>query len=179
MFIVGHVSKRKNQLFLLRAINYYRTHYSNVVDFKIFIIGDIIDSEYFNKLNHYSKENKISLKFMPSMKNLDLLKFNISSCDIGINCSSSESFGIVTAEFLSLGIPVLVSNTNGSKYIVNRSDLGCIFEYNSQQDFCLKLSYLVNEFQTNPKLIKQTIEDRFAPRVIISKFLKEISRTLY
>jgi glycosyltransferase involved in cell wall biosynthesis len=174
LFIVGHINKRKDQLFLLKAINHYQSFNFNQTNFKIFIIGDIIDTNYFNELVDYSKENKILIEILPAMENIDLLKFSVSKCDIGINCSSSESFGMVTAEFLSLGIPVLVSNTNGSNYIVNQSGLGYTFEYNSLNDFCLKLNCIITEFETDPIFIKQQIEDRFSPRVVISQFLSEV-----
>lgn len=76
-------------------------------NFKYNIIGKVLDSDYYSKINHFKFVN-----YLGSLDRNELLNVYRSS-DIFIMISHKETFGLVYAEALSQGLPIIYSKNQG------------------------------------------------------------------
>ena len=100
----GKIIKRKNHMAVVTAINIlikkgYKITYT--------IVGDAIDKKIFEKLN---KESFIT--YIPPKSKEELIDIYRQS-DIFIMPSKSETFGLVYAEAMSQGLPVIYTKDEG------------------------------------------------------------------
>ena len=65
--------------------------------------------------------------------------------DIGLMCSKDEAFGLVTAEYLMAGLPVLASNSGANRELVREGIDGYLYKYGNILDMKEKLLKIVNE----------------------------------
>ncbi|MAM05040.1 MAG: hypothetical protein CMD06_03675 [Flavobacteriales bacterium] len=82
----------------------------------------------------------------------------LNNCDYFTLCSEFESFGIVIAEAISCGKPVIISNKTPWKDI---EDNNCgYFVENNPNDICIAFEKIIN-FKSKPELIKKYAKDNF------------------
>ena len=106
---VSHIFPYKNIVRLINAFTIYKKEYiSNV---KLYIVGKIMDTAYFNKLKNLIYKNDLSSEIIftgPAIKNE--LRLAYSSCKLFIFPSLCESSGYSLIEAMSCGAPILASN---------------------------------------------------------------------
>ena len=68
----------------------------------------------------------------------------LSNYDIGLMCSKSEGFGLVTAEYMMAGLAVLASNTGANNELVRDGVDGCLYNYGNISDMKKKLLKIIN-----------------------------------
>jgi glycosyltransferase involved in cell wall biosynthesis len=83
----------------------------------------------------------------------DLAKAYASS-DIFLFPSHTETFGNVTLEAMSSGLPCLVADATGSKSLVEHGVNGCLAESENKGDFAKKLSLIVSDKELRDKMRK-------------------------
>ena len=64
--------------------------------------------------------------------------------DIGINCSKSEGFGRVTAEYMAAGLCTIASDTGANPELVSDRVTGLIYKYGDTKDLAEKLLEVIN-----------------------------------
>lgn len=101
---VASIEENKNQLTVALAIEELNKMGYN---FKYNIIGKVLDSDYYSKINHFKFVN-----YLGSLDRNELLNVYRSS-DIFIMISHKETFGLVYAEALSQGLPIIYSKNQG------------------------------------------------------------------
>lgn len=101
---VGVISKRKNILTTVKAIEMLR---KKGYEIKYTIVGKIIDKNIFNKIKNLPYVNYIEPK--PKEELLKIYREN----DILVMPSITESFGLVYAEAMSQGLPVIYTKGQG------------------------------------------------------------------
>lgn len=101
---VGQICKRKNQLAVVRACEILRSKGFRVV---FHLIGKIVDENYSKKIM-----GKNYIKYHGTMSKEELCSF-YRTCDMLVLPSIHETFGLVYAEALSQGVPVIYSNGQG------------------------------------------------------------------
>lgn len=76
----------------------------------------------------YIKDHNLNnyINFKGYEENLENI---IKKYDVGINCSRSEAFGLVTVEYMASGVCPIVSNTGSNPDIVVNGQNGLIYEY--------------------------------------------------
>jgi glycosyltransferase involved in cell wall biosynthesis len=65
--------------------------------------------------------------------------------DIGLMCSKDEAFGLVTAEYLMAGLPVLASDSGANREIVREGIDGYLYDHGNIQDMKEKLLKIIDE----------------------------------
>ena len=111
-YIGRHVPRKRPEL-PIKAINAL-----NKDDVKVYNMGvdyDKYDNEYWRKLEEDYKDNLVIIPFSSNKKDKDYYWDNV-----GVNCITGiyEPFGYTICETIDRGIPVVVSNIDGPKEII-------------------------------------------------------------
>lgn len=123
-------------------------------------------------LNSKSESN---ITYVPKIDDSVILAKYYSSADIFLYPSLADSFGLVVAESMSCGTPVLTFNTGGIPEIVKHLENGYIAKYKDTDDLIKGLEYLLNltEVESNvmsEKSIKR-IKDNFTEEIMVKKYI--------
>jgi len=139
MLMVGTVEPRKGQLILIEALKY-----SEINDFKLSIVGQIINYNYYNKLiekiKEYNLEDKIN--FYGKVDNGKLIKL-YSDSFMFVFPSLWEGYGMVIAEAMSNGLAIISSKIESIKDFMEDGKEGLYFEPGNYIKMCelIKLLY--------------------------------------
>ena len=121
--------------------------------------------------NQIKKLNLSSSVFLIGAVNFEDKKLLLNNCDYFTLASEFESFGIVIAEALSCGKPVVVSNKTPWKDIkINNCG---ILAYNEKTSFNDAFSKIINE-KYDSSLIKNYVKMNYDWVVIVDKFINLI-----
>lgn len=135
---LGRLEKVKGYDTLIRAISYcVRKGYNNII---CKIAGNGSEKEYLQKLIYEQNIEHICelVGFIDDKEKF----FNI--CDIYIQPSIIESFGISIIEAMQYNIPVIATNSGGIKEIIDDKITGLLFEKNDYENLGEKIIYLIN-----------------------------------
>jgi len=140
---------------------------------KLLIAGS--DDGYKNKLiEQISKLNLEKSVFLIGNINFKLKQTLLANCSAFVLASHFESFGIVIAESLASGTPVIISNKTPWKDI-EFNKCGIFTENNSVSFFNAFCSFKTMEFDRNK--IKDYVTSKFDINIIINKFIHLIKNT--
>ena len=117
-----------------------------------------------------------NVHYVPKISDPAILAKYYSSADFFLYPSLADSFGLVVAESMSCGTPVLTFETGGILEIVEHKINGYIAKYRDTEDLIIGLEYLLNlsEFEYNimsDNSIKR-IKDNFTEEKMIEKYVE-------
>ena len=145
----GRIDSQKGQLLLLNAFLELKTENKHIV----FMGNETLNetSEYNRLLNEYIElhDLKTCVHFISNQKNMTHF---YSAIDIMVMASKSETFGMVTLEALSFGIPVIGSNSGGTPELLANGDFGYLFEPNNPKSLSIQLK---NAFDSHKSLFSE------------------------
>ena len=147
LITISRLSKEKNILFLLKAINLIKDK-----EFTLKIIGD---GDQKKDLISFVLKNGLSnkVKFLNYRKNI---KKYLAQSDLFINCSYFEGFPNSVVESLNQNVPVICSNSHGGILdILKNNKYGFLFNIDKIE----KLSSLILKFlNNNKKFLSKTVK---------------------
>jgi len=116
---------------------------------------------YYNKILQLLKKNKISYSFLGNLVNNQLFSF-YKSIDILMlpSINQTEAFGMVQAEAMISGTPVIATNLPGVRVPIQLTKMGLVIEPKNSDQISQAISEILknkNKF-TNDKLVKNTQE---------------------
>ena len=166
-FSMGRLHKIKGFDILIDAFNLFLEKDKNA---KLIIAGG--DDGVGKKLeNQIKKLNLESSVFLIGAINFQDKKRLLNNCDYFILASEFESFGIVIAEALSCGKPVVVSNKTPWKDI-QINNCGILAD-NEKNSFYEAFNKIINE-KYDKSLIKNYVKANYDWEVIVDKFINLI-----
>lgn len=129
---VGHLVSSKNQLMILESMKEMGCRC------KLLVIGD----GYMKKsLKNYADDNKLDVDFLGNIENIKLPDlYNRANCFV--LPSFYETFGVVFAEALACGLPVISGNIGGVREIVNKTN-GILVNPKSQKELGEAMRYMM------------------------------------
>ena len=146
---------------------------------KFYIIGD--GPEY-NKVSKKLLNYKKLFNYKLLKKTANLPKFIISkNIHFFLNLSSQEGMSFSIMEAMSCGIPVISSNIEANKYLVNKSRGYIININNYEKSFISNAKLILKDIKSNAYLSKQSKALSFVNKNLQNKecfkfFLKELKK---
>ena len=143
---IGYIGSKdlyKGLNFLLESIRILSKKNNN---YELYLYGDdFSDLSFENELNCYKKGRYLRENLKDIMDELDLLI---------VPSIWKETFGFITLESLSYGVPVMVSKFVGSKEIIKKIDSSCIFNLDNIELY-KKLEFFIENKEYRKKLIEK------------------------
>ena len=90
-----------------------------------------------------------SVKFLGVIPNYEVPNA-LSAMDVFVNCSKQESFGVAIVEAMACGVPVVATDCEGYKEIIDNANLGIIIDKRAPDLLAEKILLLLN----NPKMAR-------------------------
>jgi glycosyltransferase involved in cell wall biosynthesis len=106
-------------------------------------IGD--ESIFFVAIGHsnITTENK-NYRALPHTSDRNLLAQYLSSADVFFHPTPEDSFGLISAEALSCGTPVVTYNIDALPEIVSHKEVGYVAEYENLNDAKNGIKYILS-----------------------------------
>jgi len=163
-FSMGRLHKIKGFDILIDAFHLFLKEDK---DAKLIIAGgdDGVEEQLNNQIKTLNLKNSV---FLIGAIGFDEKKMLLNNCDYFTLASEFESFGIVIAEALSCGLPVIVSNKTPWKDIeINNCG---IFAQNEKVSFCQAFQKAQN-IKCNKEQIKKYVKENYDWEIIVEKFI--------
>ena len=165
----GSIQNRKQTLQLVKAVE-------KVKDAKLLIVSLGSQNEYYEMVRNYIKDNNLDerITFIGS-KNQEELAEEISRCLCVCLPSTYESFGMVLAEAMAVGKPVIASNLEGTRYVVKDNKTGLLFEPGNINQLSDKIRFLLNNKDIAREMGKEGRKEalkRWHPDIIATRTMK-------
>jgi glycosyltransferase involved in cell wall biosynthesis len=156
--IIGRVSEKKGQLFILEAVQQLRAmgHKLELLIFGSPTINDPESLVFYEKLlkKTDTEDLKDVIHFIPHKEDV-LLFYN--AIDIFTLASHSETYGMVTIEAMLSKIPIIATKSGGTSEILEDEALGFLYHYGNMGEFCEKFI----ELENSPVKSKLKVENAF------------------
>ena len=163
---VGRFTKRKNQIFLIKAFEQVLKRSDNI---KLILIGY---GNELNKIKKYVDSNRLENNIIIINRCLNPYPY-IKNSDLFILTSKYEGFANVIVESVALNTPVISANCNsGPSEILLSGKGGDLYRPDSINDLIKK----INNFFKNPKILKSKTA---LAKKLLYRFEKEHSAKMY
>lgn len=141
IFSLGAISKRKGHLLLVKAFELLCKQTPNA---KLIIAGIVAEKEYYDELQRYIQQsqyaNQIQLCINLSQEQIFQLYQNVRLFALH---SQEESQGIVFAEAMAVGLPIVSTKEGGIPFVVTHGETGLLAEYEDVEAFATNMSILL------------------------------------
>ncbi len=167
---LGRISNEKGLEYLISASNILN---KKNIDHNLIIAGDTSDLRFKKYINHLKKISNQNTNFVGNLSEKEKDEF-YKKIDIFIlpSINSFEAFGIVQLEAMSYGIPVIASDINGVKSIVQKTKNGYLFKNKNSKDLANKIVLCIEKKFEND-LIKKNVISNYNKN-LFSKNLKSL-----
>ena len=142
---VGSISRRKGHLYLLRAFD---TLCSKGIDAQLYICGIVAENDYLAAMQDYINQSPYGsrIKLKTNAPKEELYDAYCSAHVFALH-SEEESQGIVFAEAMSCGLPVVATKIGGIPHVVKDGECGTLVEFEDVTDFANALERLMTNQQ--------------------------------
>ncbi|PNZ23354.1 hypothetical protein CD137_13640, partial [Staphylococcus petrasii] len=135
ILFIGRIYSNKNLHTLLEALN-------NIENCELTVVGNIIDTNYFDELNKKYNFNYIGEKTKEEL--IDIMKHH----HIFAMPSFNETFGLVYIEALSQNLPVLYTKNEGIYNYFEDKKYGVAVQPNDVKNVNDGLEFIIHNYQT-------------------------------
>lgn len=162
--LAGRISSEKGQKEAMLAANILLKR--GIKKFKIIFAGKQVE-----KLN-IPDRLKENVEYVGIVKDISTLRKDV---DVELVCSKAEAFGRVTAEAMMGAIPVIGSNTGGTKELIQDGVTGYLYEQGNPDDLADKMQFFIE----NPECKKsygENAREYAMQHFTIERCVKEIQQ---
>lgn len=135
---VGVISKRKNLNTTVRAVEILKNKGYNVI---FTVVGKIVDKSIFEQIRDLPYINYASP--MPKEQLIEVYRSN----DVLVMPSITETFGLVYAEAMSQGLPVIYTRGQGFDGHFNEGEVGYSVQYNSAEEIVERIKDILDNYE--------------------------------
>lgn len=177
---VGRLTKQKGYVYLFNAIKKVKIKYPNLV---LIILGEGKDR---GKLEREIKERKLKENIF-LLGNKNNVPEYLATADVFVLASLWEGFGLVVAEAMASGLPVIATKVGGIPEIIIDNKNGFLVEAQNSNALTEKIDYVLSLPMDERKKIgrraRQTIEQKFSLEnmvhnyeILYQRLLKSINK---
>lgn len=154
----------------LRCLNAFLKIHEQIPDWTFTIIGHGEDYEPIVKTIDQNKSIKHKVKLTGQLQKTEIAEY-LGKADFLVFPSKHESFGLVIAEALSTGIPVIVGDKTAPKEFVNENN-GLLVPYDNENaiaEAILKLTKQIQQYNSTEirnEIVNNFSFDRFGKKMI-------------
>lgn len=140
---VGAIGPRKGQLTVLHVFEQVRRAGTNA---RLVLVGTIADHSYLGRLQEAIAQSafKDDVDLCIDLNDADL-KALYEKAHLFVLYSEEESQGIVFAEAMSVGLPVVATKVGGVSYVVKHGKTGLLSDYGDVKAFADHMTILMND----------------------------------
>jgi len=139
---VGVISPRKGHLYSIRAVEKLLEKYPSIC---YTIAGTVTDELYLQQLQKYIISEKLTNNISIACNlPFEQIKELYKQTSIFVLHSEEESQGIVFAEAMACGKPIVTTNVGGIPYVVKDNYNGYLSNYSDVEAFALNIDKLLN-----------------------------------
>lgn len=140
---VGVFSPRKGHLLTIQAFERVSKQIPHAT---LTICGIVSDEAYFKEVEEYVKASpcKDKISFLTNLPKDQLLTLYEQAHVFALH-SQEESQGIVLAEAMAVGLPVVATNVGGIPYVVDNGETGLLSDYGDVSAFSRSLQILMTD----------------------------------
>lgn len=148
---VGRISKQKNYICLLKAINRVKEKIENL---EVNIWGRIMHQDIFEEMTNYISENNLTEIVKYRGDSPDIIK-EMASSQLMVLSSLWEGFPNVVMEALACGTPVIASNIADLRFLVKHGEYGFLFPKDDYKTLSIRL---LEFFSSEPEMRERMSE---------------------
>jgi glycosyltransferase involved in cell wall biosynthesis len=173
---IGKYVKRKDHLTLLKAVNKLKDKY----DLSVTLLGERVDEAVLKELEDYVADNDLRgiVSIESDLDHKDIVD-KYRAHDIFVLPSYDEPAAYSPVEAMAAKLPVICSDTNGTKCYVKKEENGYIFKSRDYKDLAKKLSNLTSSRDRLSKMGENSFRkaQKEHSKDIFLKFFNEILRS--
>ncbi|MAJ81329.1 MAG: hypothetical protein CMF41_00255 [Legionellales bacterium] len=148
--IFSRIEPEKGQHLVLEAVN------QSVNKIQICIIGHSMDDDYIDQLRETADRYGLS-KYLKVISFVKSPMSYMPCFDLIILPTHEETFGLVVAEAMLMGVPVIGSNAGGVPEIITHNHNGFLFQTKNSRDLKEKIDHVVENKQSLDTIINNGI----------------------
>ncbi len=135
----GALQPGKNQMELLEAVKLLMDR--GLENFRVFLIGDGPDE---GRLRDYVRDNGLesAVEFCGYREDVRQM---LDTMDIGVICSKSEGFGLVTCEYMESSMPVIGADSGATPELIKDGDNGYLYPLGKTDILADRLCELIKD----------------------------------
>lgn len=143
LLVVGSISERKGHLFTLKA---FEKVCEKVPNAKLMMAGVLSEKPYYDSIVNYIENSpyKDNIQLMVNLPQEELYSLYEKGQIFALH-SQEESQGIVFAEAMAVGLPVVATNVGGVPYVVKNNECGLLSDYSNVDDFAENLIKMLSD----------------------------------
>lgn len=140
------------------------------------LVNDYIGDKniFFVSIGHSNiKTTNKNYKSLPTTTDRDLLAKYLSSTDIFLYPTNGDSFGLISAEAMSCGVPVVTYNVDALPEIVTHKEAGYVAEYKNISDLKTGINYILNLSKEGYSAMSTKARERIINNFSLEKMYNE------
>ena len=147
---VGSISDRKGHLYLIKAFELVCAQFPQT---KLVIAGTLADQSYYKLMLDYIAKSpcKRQIEIKTNLSQTEIFQLYQQATIFALH-SQEESQGIVFAEAMAVGLPVVATHVGGVPYVVNDTITGLLTDYKDINAFADDILQLLNDSTLRNKM---------------------------
>lgn len=139
LLYVGQIVKRKNISKIIEAAEVIKRRFNKKV--KLTLIGERKDKDYFEMLS-----NKGNFEYIPYLSKEELIIYYRKS-SVFVMPSLTETFGLVYAEAMSQGLPIIYTKGQGFDKQFDEGEVGYSVDPMDPNDIAKKILWIIDDWE--------------------------------
>lgn len=162
---------KKGQDILINAV--CRLKEMNVI-VNVDFIGEGASRDYLqNMVAELGLDEQISFL---GLKDRNYIYSHLKEYDLMCHPARYEGFGLTVAEGMAAGLPILVPDQGGPYELINKGNLGIVFENENVDDCARMLRKIIQDYQNYIRIVpesREKVEKEYSLDAMVSKYLYE------